>query len=367
MQVNRQQVLAYRVAAQQLDRVDRRPSELAVLDLGVQDTPYGSARTALAARTTAPVDDDARQDDALELVWAARGAPHLHRRADLPALAAALWPIDDADATARIATGAIREGAKLGLAAFLATARAFREVVTAAMAKGEVSTAVSARVPAAVTYDCPACAARHISGALFQQAGLAGGVRVQATGSGTTLAPLADWADPPPTGAGVDPLLRSYLRLLGPATLTEVAGFLGTAPARLRRVWPDDLAPVRVAGRAAWLPADRLAALRGAEVLDVVRLLPPADPYLQARDRSLLLPDRARQVQVWRPIGSPGAVLVAGELAGTWRARMAGKGRLEIDVTPFGTLDAARAAAVRAEGQRLAALRGARDVLVRLD
>src|SRR5262249_20567727 len=90
-QIDREQALAYRVAAQQLDRTaELTPSELAVIGLGAQDTPYGSARLALAARTTGPLDDDA-----LVLIWAARGAPHLHRGADLPALAAALWPLSD--------------------------------------------------------------------------------------------------------------------------------------------------------------------------------------------------------------------------------------------------------------------------------
>lgn len=45
--VDRAQVLAYRVAAHELDRVIGRLGELAMLDLGVQDTPYGSTRLAL--------------------------------------------------------------------------------------------------------------------------------------------------------------------------------------------------------------------------------------------------------------------------------------------------------------------------------
>ncbi|MFK3983667.1 DNA glycosylase AlkZ-like family protein [Micromonospora sp. NPDC050397] len=101
VEVDRDRVLAYRVYATQLARTDLPPGELAVLDLGVQDTPYGSARLALANRTTAALDDDS-----LALVWAARGAPHLHRRGDLPALTAALWPLGDADAGRRIASRA---------------------------------------------------------------------------------------------------------------------------------------------------------------------------------------------------------------------------------------------------------------------
>src|SRR3954462_2539466 len=80
--VDRAQVMAYRVGALGLaSRSTQRPGDLAVLDLGVQDYTPDSVRVALAARTDAPLDDDR-----LLMVWAARGAPHLHRRRDLPAL-----------------------------------------------------------------------------------------------------------------------------------------------------------------------------------------------------------------------------------------------------------------------------------------
>ncbi|MEV0730383.1 hypothetical protein [Polymorphospora sp. NPDC050346] len=60
IKVTRSRVLAYRVAAQRLDRAGGGdPAALAVLDLGVQDTPYGSARQAVAARSGAALDTDA--------------------------------------------------------------------------------------------------------------------------------------------------------------------------------------------------------------------------------------------------------------------------------------------------------------------
>ncbi|WP_130800072.1 DNA glycosylase AlkZ-like family protein [Streptomyces otsuchiensis] len=223
-EVSREQVLAHRVAAHGLDRSSPAPD---VLALGVRDTPYGSARQALAARGASTA--------GLELVWSLRGAPHLHRRTELPRLAAALWPLDDADARRRIDTGVIRDGARLGLAAFRATAGAFRSVVTAPMSKGEVSGAVSAAVPPSLTYWCERCGARHISGLLFQQAGLAGGVGVSVGERRTTvLAPLAPPFPPPESASGTNGLVRDYLRFLGPATPAEVAAWLGAAPAVVR-------------------------------------------------------------------------------------------------------------------------------------
>jgi hypothetical protein len=366
--VDRTQVLAYRTVAQQLDnRVDVRPAELAVLDLGVQDTPYGSARPALAARTAAPLDDDS-----LVLVWSTRGAPHLHRRTDLIRLAAALWPLSDADAAKRIASSQVKQAAALGLAAFEATADAFGETVDATLPKGEVSAAVSARVPAALNYACRSCQATHIHGGLFQQAGLAGGVRLDLAGSTTRLTPIDGWPGRPSVAAGTDGLIRAYLRLLGPATPAEAAKFLGTTITEVRRAWPADLAEVRVAGRTAWLPAEQLDVLRRAAEPRMIRLLPPSDPYLQARDRNLLVPDRERQAEVWRILGNPGALLVDGEIAGTWRARRAGRSGLELTVRPFAPLssldrpDRSLRAGIEAEAERLAAARGADDVRVRL-
>ncbi|MDZ5445714.1 crosslink repair DNA glycosylase YcaQ family protein [Micromonospora sp. 4G57] len=360
-EIDRERVLAYRVAAQQIDRPGLRPADLDVLALGAQDTPYGSARLALAARVPAAGGLD---DDRLELVWSFRGAPHLHRRAELPALAAALWPLSDTDATRRI-PGQIREGAKLGLVAFRAAADAFRAVVTAPMDRGEVSRAVTERIPAELSYECRPCAARHVSGALFQQAGLAGGVRLAVSGRTARLAPLAERPGPPEVAAGTDALVLAYLRLLGPATIGDVAAFLGTSATELRRVWPADaLTEVRVDGRPAWVSADRLDALRAAEPAELVRLLPPGDPYLQARDRAVLVPEKAHQQQLWRMLGNPGALLVDGEVTGTWRAKQAAKGRVDLMVTPFSALPARVDREVRAEAEVVGATRGASEVRV---
>lgn len=284
--VDREQVLAYRLAAQQLDRVDAPPSKLAVLDLGVQDTPYGSARQALAARTTASLDDES-----LALVWATRGAPHLHRRADLVTLAAAIWPLSDADAISRITSTQIKQGAKLGLEAFTLTAEAMHEVVTEPLSKGAVSAAVSARIPESLTYWCRSCKAQHLSGALFQQVGLAGGLLLEPGAARTTLAPIDGWPGVPSAAAGTGALVTTYLRLLGPATLAEAAKFVGTTQGELKPVWPEGLVEVRVDGRSAWLPEDQVDLL-GAPPPRLVRLLPPSDPYLQARDRELIVPDK---------------------------------------------------------------------------
>ncbi|WP_299542381.1 DNA glycosylase AlkZ-like family protein [uncultured Streptomyces sp.] len=351
IRVTRAQVLAHRAAAHGLDRSTPAP---AVLALGVQDTPAGSAALALAARGASA--------EGLERVWSFRGAPHLHRREDLAALATALWPADDADATARLSSTVIKEGARLGVEAFRAAALALRTVVTGPTPKGVASAGVTALVPRSLAFDCATCGSRHVSGLLFQQAGLFGAVRVTAAG-GTTLAPL-DPGFPLPTAAhGTADLVEDHLRFLGPATPAGIAKSLGVRTPVVDAARPADLTEVDVDGTTAWArtaDVDALRAARPSRAAADVRLLPPGDPYLQARDRELLVPDAARRKEVWRAIGNPGVLLLGSEPAGTWRAKAAGR-RVDLTVTPFVPLPAAARRALEAEADLVARTRGASE------
>jgi hypothetical protein len=352
--------MAYRVRALGLaERGKGRPADLAVLDLGVQEYTPDSTRVALAARTSAEL-----SDDRLIMVWAARGAPHLHRRRELRSLMKALWPISDADASARIKSTQIPDGVKLGLRAFTATADAFREVLTGPTPRGVVSTEVSARVPKSLTYECRACKARHIAGNVWQHSGLAGAVEVESRGKDATLAPIKDLPGPPVENDGIGGLISTYLRLLGPATPAEVAKYFGSVSTEMRTVWPDDLAEVTVDGRKAWLPSGSVSALRTAEPVSGVRLLPPMDALVQARDRDVLVPDKALQKEVWRTLGNPGVLLVDGEIAGVWRAKMSGRKRVDLTVTPFGTLNHRARKGVEGEAAEVARARGVADATV---
>ena len=236
------------------------------------------------------------------------------------------------------------------------------------MPRGEVSTQVSRRVPRSLTYDCRTCRARHIAGNVWQHAGLAGGVHVQSRGKEAMLGPI-DKAPPiPESNEGIADLITTYLRLLGPATPMEVGKYLGSTTAEMKRVWPvASLAEVTVDGRRTWLPSAALADLESAPSPTGVRLLPAMDPLLQARDRDVLLPDRSRQKEVWRILGNPGAVLLDGEIAGVWRAKMAGRKRVDLTVTPFGRLASAQRSAIEEESTRVARARGAPEATVTFD
>ena len=92
-----------------------------------------------------------------------------------------------------------------------------------------------------------------------------------------------------------------------------------------------------------------------------VHLLAPNDPWLANGDRALVLPDRGRQKLVWRSLHSPGVVLVDGDVAGTWKGRLTGD-VLEIAVSPFAALPERTLADLEAEAERVAKVRGAREL-----
>ena len=333
-----------------------------VLELGVQDTPAGSGRLAFAARGL-------ELSDGLVLAWTVRGAPHWHPAPALWPLAQALWPRSSTDGLAKVSwerSRVLQSGVTIQEA--LATVvDALRAVVVGPTVKGAVSAAVTARIPAGLSYECRVCRSTHVFDSLLRLAALAAGLRLVPDASPATLEPIEGWPGRPAEQSGADALVRAYLRLLGPAGPAEVAAWLGSTPADIRAVWPDELVKVDVDGRTAWLPEAEVDALSAVKPARTVRLLPPSDPYLQARDRALLLPDPAARKVLWPAIGAPGAVLVDGEIVGAWRAKASGKRKLRINVTTFGGLSPHDRAIVTEQADTVARVRGMAEVTVGYD
>ena len=106
--------------------------------------------------------------------------------------------------------------------------------------------------------------------------------------------------------------------------------------------------------RRSLLEADAAGLSDPADVSGVVRLLGPFDPFLQARDRELLVPDEARRKELWRTPTRPGAVLVGHEVRGTWRPRGSGS-KLRLLAAAWDALPD-----LTEQAERLAAFRGVR-------
>jgi hypothetical protein len=360
-------VLAYRFQAQQLDRSAVALGDLAVFDIGVQDAATYPAELAFAARLPEPPPADAYgPGKTLALTWSLRGAPYVHRRRDLDRIAAALWPLSEADAAGRLnETGP--SVARAGIPALEQLALcvdAMHAVVAAPTAKGAASTAATQRIPAPLRRDCRPCGTRHISDSAMRSAALAAGLEIEPGTAPPVLLPRPKAKQArTPNLAALGGLAAAYLALLGPAGDGDVADYLGVRRADLASAWPAGLVEVRVDGRSAWIPADRVEALHDATPPDGVRLLGPFDPYLQARDRALLVPDTAWHKPLWPVLGRPGVVLVDGEVAGVWRPRAAGA-KLTLKVEAFVPLWPRAWQQLDAEAERVAQVRGASSVAV---
>lgn len=372
MQVDRDQVIAYRVAAQGLHRDATTVGRLSVLDLGVQEAMGHPAALAFAARLPASVAVGPRDiaigpGHRLALAWTLRGAPHVHRRRDLDTVAAALWPLSEADAAGRLnETGpSVKKAGIAALEQFEIAVAAMREAVTSPTAKGAASTEVSKRIPKVMRRDCRACKAAHISDSAMRSAAPSAGLELEPGTAPPVLLPRKGATRPSgPDPAAVTGLARAYLTYLGPAGTGEFAGYLEARRADIAAVWPDDLVEVSVGGRSQWLPENCVSAIRKAPEPDIVRLLGPFDPYLQARDRDLIVPEKAVQKALWPVLGRPGAVFVDGEIVGTWRTKASDK-KLTITVQAFAPLRPATWKQVDAEAQRVAEVRAAADVEVK--
>ncbi|MEO3780617.1 winged helix DNA-binding domain-containing protein [Micromonospora sp. B11E3] len=351
--VDRRQVMSFRVRAQQLDRVRGGLDDTAVLDIGVQDTGPDGARWALALRG---VDVAAPPAEAFLLLWTVRGAPHLYRRTDAGAVAAAVEPYSDADAGKRIYDAAkpLKAAGIGNLAALEEVASRMRAVVTRPTVKGEVSGRLAEVMPEPYLRACRPCGATHLYEMPFRLAAVRAGLELRLGTSPPVLQRIPGFRKAAAPDDRFD-LVRAYLRLLGPATPRHVADYLDAPVKDVKARWPSDVVEVTVDGERRWLLAGDERALASADARGC-RLLGPFDLFLQARDRSTLVPDAARAKELWPVLGRPGAVLVDGELVGTWRPRRSGR-TFTVAVRPWRALDPATRDAVVEQAERLAAYR----------
>lgn len=369
-----EQVRAHRILASGLDRSSPAADAVPVWDLGLQDRD-GSSRLALGARLPHPnlVPDppDPGAPDRLAQVWSLRGAPHLHRRADLPDLARALWPADEADAAVRLSgdTARLATAGAQPWNAYRAAVKAMRLAVAAPMVKGDASAAVTRLLPRKYSGHCAVCRSTHVRELLFRLAALPAGIGLQPGTKPVVLTPLAGVETAAGPAAGLDRLVVACFRAHGVATTAEVAAHLGTSAGCLKPALPDDVVPVLVGGIRSTARAGMLDVLAGSDIdaaARLVRLLPGSDPLLQPRDRAVLTTDRDHQKTLWPVIGQPGAVLAAGGVAGVWRTRQSGR-NLTITVTGWHRFSVRERAALADEAQLVGGLRGARDTVLTVE
>ncbi len=137
------------------------------------------------------------------------------------------------------------------------------------------------------------------------------------------------WTVPAPEVSAEDAreeLARRWLHVSGPGTSDDYAQWAGI-PRRVAATtfanMSEELLCVRTPIGEGWILVDDEDVVRRKppEAASSVRLLPSGDPYtlLHGRQRDLLVGDARRRDALWPARVWPGALLIGGEVVGTWR------------------------------------------------
>ena len=163
-------------------------------------------------------------------------------------------------------------------------------------------------------------------------------------------------------------LARRYLHIFGPTTPESFAQWSGIGPSRGRAAFDAlgrSLTPVRTpVGDAYILTGDEPTFRAALGSAAPARLLPSGDAYflLQGADRELLVPDAHHRRELWTPRVWPGALLVGGEVVGTWR-----RAHGTVTIQTWRSLSGAARGAVEAEAASLPLPGIEKQIVVRWD
>ena len=169
-------------------------------------------------------------------------------------------------------------------------------------------------------------------------------------------APLV-WSVPAPAIDAADAcreLARRHLHVFGPTTAAGFARWAGISRSSATAAYASlegSLLPVRTPLGDEWLLAEDEQAMRVGGLADApARLLPSGDAYylLDGSERELLVPRADSRQKLWTSRVWPGALLVDGEIRGTWR-----RANHVVQIDLWSRLTRAARDAVEAEAARL--------------
>jgi hypothetical protein len=149
-------------------------------------------------------------------------------------------------------------------------------------------------------------------------------------------------------------LARRFLHVFGPSTEDAFASWAGIGRGEAVGAFEGlgkPLVPVQTPIGVGWMLAGDEPMLRAnLEATALARLLPSGDAYtlLKGADRDLLVPQAAWRSALWTPRVWPGALLVRGEVVGTWR-----RAHDRMTIGAWRRLTRAERAAVEAEARSL--------------
>jgi hypothetical protein len=187
----------------------------------------------------------------------------------------------------------------------------------------------------------------------FRYAATTGTVAIRWEGARAPIVWTVQAPDVDPADARLE-LARRYLRIFGPTTAEGFARWAGISrsPAVIAFASLDgSLLPVRSPLGDEWLLAEDEPAMRAPGTAPApARLLPSGDAYflLDGAERELLVPRADQRQRLWTSRVWPGALLVEGEIRGTWR-----RAQHTLRINAWARLSRARRDVIEAEARAL--------------
>ena len=182
-------------------------------------------------------------------------------------------------------------------------------------------------------------------------------------GGSPTFTSLKNWLGywPEPWPEAEKALVRKYLHCYGPTTVNAFRDWLGCSPQQAKRLWSKaaaEMVPVQGLGKRLFMLAEDLPSLLAAEGEgDNLRLLGAHDPYLDLRDRSVILADQTLHKLVWQTVANPGVVLKGGRIIGHWKTKMRSE-KIDLTITLYEKVSTPQQGELEQLSQEYAAFRG---------
>jgi len=321
-----------------------------LLMLGLQGSRQSGGEQSLSQRTSrigsTSVPDAIQLDGPLVTMWSVRGAPHAHRVSQLDFIRDALAPLESDDC------------GKKYLDAVEEVAAALKKVVVGATPKGDASREVAMKVSKSLVQSCPRCRANHVADGTFRAGGRQAQIVIGPEEQRVTMLYPRPRVTQDKIAKPRLALVQAYFRVNGATSKTLFRDWTEGGTTGTNELWDefgDDLVRVEVDKKRYDLPESLLDAVQKAPRAKGVALVPPNDPYLRQVDRTLLIPDSKRRQKVYKALSGPGALLVDGEVAGTWRYRRSDH---EVTIELFGTLQSAQKTAAEKSAKAVATSTG---------
>ena len=291
LRLTRRQILAFRRRVGALD--ERMPKSSESLRraswAGLQDSMPRAALLSLHARVDG-VEPSTLDDPSLAQLWGPRYSTYVVPKRDFALFSLGRYP----------------DSAKGRLRAERIAEQLHARLDGARMVDGDVGRALG------------------VNSSMFRYAATTGTVAIRWDGARaptvwTVAAPELDPAD------ACRELARRHLHIFGPTTADRFARWAGISRGAAATAFASlegSLLAVRTPLGNEWLLADDERVVRAAETAPApARLLPSGDSYflLDGAERELLIPQAAQRERLWTPRVWPGALLVEGEIRGTWR------------------------------------------------